>query len=416
MLLNELYAAPKKWLLLEYKEGKNTHLEHLEDLVFHEGNYGASLAVKYVDGVRQMLNQGGQSHESITVKWDGAPAIFAGIDPEDGQFFVGTKSVFNKSPKLIKSIADISAQGYEGGLASKLKIAFTYLSKLGIGTVLQGDMMYTTDDLEIKTFNGKKYIMFQPNTITYAVPEDSDLGKRIKRSKMGIIFHTEYTGETLADMTASFGAGVSGLNHIEDVWFDDASYKDLTGVASLTPQENAKLESDIAATKKAIKAAKFDALKGEYSQLFMTFVNSRIRQGDEQVADPQEFAKGFSEWYAEKIHKEIAKLKNQDPEAKPVQNRLKKIEEQNEFMKRNFKGIIAGLMVYKDLIALKTQILNKLNKIDSIKSLVKTDDGYKVVNPEGFVAIGDAGGAVKFVDRLSFSRMNFTIQKNWAKT
>ena len=384
--------------------------------MFHEGNYGATLAVKYEDSVRQMLNQGGEKHESITMKWDGAPAIICGTDPADGKFFVGTKGVFSKAAKLVKTKADLAKFGYEGDLARKLMIALTHLSKLGIGNVLQGDMMYTHEDLEVKTFNGVRYIMFQPNTITYAVPEDSDLGKKIKRSKIGIVFHTAYEGDTLPEMNARFGAGVSGLNQVEDVWFDDAAYKDLTGVATLTQQENAKLESDIDATKKAIKAAKFDALKGEYSQFLMTFVNARIRQGEEQVADPAEFAKGFTDWYKEKIEKEISKLKNQDPEAKPVQNRLKKIEAQNEFMKRNFKGIVAGLMVYKDLIALKQQLLNKLNKIDSIQSLVKTDDGYKVVNPEGFVAIGDAGGAVKLVSRLEFSRNNFTAAKTWKST
>jgi len=409
MLLNDL--------LLEYKEGKNQHLHHVEDIVFHEGNAGARIALNYIDSVRQLLAQGGNRHESISVKWDGAPAIICGIDPADGEFFVGTKSVFNKTGgKLIKSRSDLKKYGYEGELANKLMLALTHLSKLGITGVLQGDMMYTRDDLETKTFGGEEYLMFQPNTITYAVPINSDVAKTMRRSKIGIVFHTRYSGDSIGEMTAEFGASISGLNSVSDVWYDDASYKDLTGIASLTKAENDKLISDIAATKRAIKIAKFDALKSQYSPLLMTFVNSRIRKGDDQVAHPHDFAEGFTKWYAARLMHEISKLKNQDPDAKPVQNRMKKIEEQKEYMKRNFKGIIAGLMVYKDLIVLKNQLLNKLNKIDTMKSLVKTDDGYKVVNPEGFVAIGAAGGAIKLVDRMSFSKMNFDAAKDWKKT
>ena len=344
-----------------------------------------------------------------------SPALFCGTDPEDGKFFVGTKGVFSNTKKLIKTKADLTKYGYEGQLASKLFIALTQLSKLGIEGVLQGDMMYTKNDLESKTFNGTKHYVFQPNTIAYAVPVDSDIGNKIGRSQMGIIFHTSYSGDSLENMTASFGAKVNNLTQTETVWFDDATYKDLTGVASLTPQENKKLENDITATRKAIDMAKFDAMNGQYAPDIEIFINARIKQGEEQVADPREFADGFTTWYKERIQKEIAKLKNQDPESKPVQTRLKKIEEQNDFMKRNIKGIIAGLMVYKDLIALKTQLLNKLNKIDSMKSMVKTDDGYKVVNPEGFVAIGQAGGAVKLISRLEFSRQNFNATKSWVK-
>ena len=165
----------------------------------------------------------------MTVKYDGAPAIFCGTDPSDGKFFVGTKSVFSKSSKLVKSLSDISKYGYPAGLADKLKVAFTELSKIGIKNVLQGDMMFTSSDIQKKKINGIPHIMFQPNTIIYAVPENSQLGKKILSSKIGIVFHTTYSGDSLESMQASFGANVSQLKKVSSVWFDDAYYKDVTG-------------------------------------------------------------------------------------------------------------------------------------------------------------------------------------------
>ena len=162
----------------------------------------------------------------MTVKWDGAPAIFAGTDPEDGKFFVAKKSVFNVSPNIYKTSAEIDAD-LSGDLNAKFKVALAEFSKLGIKGVLQGDLMYT--DLDTETIDGTKYYTFQPNTIVYAVPVDSDLGKTMKSSKIGVVWHTTYSGDTLQDMKASFGANISGLTKTSSVWMDDATYKDVSG-------------------------------------------------------------------------------------------------------------------------------------------------------------------------------------------
>ncbi len=230
-----------KEIVAEAAEGKNLHLEHIEDLVFLQGASGAQSALQYVNSVRDMLEEGGTANSSVTVKWDGAPAIFCGIDPADGKFFVAKKGIFNKDSKVYKTNADIDADISSEGLNNKMKIALANLSKLGITNVLQGDLMYTRDDLESKDIDGEDSWVFQPNTIAYAVPKGSDLGKRIAASQMGIIFHTTYVGDTMQDMTASFGADVSSLNKSSNIWVDDAAYKDLSGQASLTKQENQKI-------------------------------------------------------------------------------------------------------------------------------------------------------------------------------
>lgn len=402
--------------VVEDEGGKNTHLEHIEDLIFLQGAAGAKSALQYINGVRDMLEEGGSVGKGVTVKWDGAPAIVTGIDPQDGKFFVAKKGAFNVSPKLYKTNQDIDSDITKEGLNAKMKIALAELGKLGIQGVVQGDMMYTKGDLQEAEIDGKDSFVFQPNTITYAVPKDSELGKRIAQSEMGIIFHTTYTGDNISDMQASFGVDISGYNKPSSVWFDDATYKDLSGQASLTPAENKAILSGLNATASAMKSANFNAVNNnDYKQLFMQYVNARIRRGDQQIADPNSFAQDFAKWYNDYIQKDISKLKNQDPQAPAVKKRLDKINAQNKFVNDNMEGIAGALAVYKDIIALKNMLINKLNKVDSIKSLLRTDTGYKVVNPEGFVAIGTESGAVKLVDRMEFSKNNFNAIKNWSK-
>ena len=209
--------------LTEDKGGKNLHLEHLEDEIINYGVDGGRAALNFLRSLRDMLAGAIRSSVNMTVKWDGAPAIFAGIDPEDGKFFVAKKSVFNVSPKLYKTDAEIDAD-LSGALNSKFKIALAEFSKLGIAGVLQGDLMFT-DDVESDTIDGVTYHTFQPNTIVYAVPTDSDLGKTIKKAKIGVVWHTTYTGDALQDMKASFGVNISSLNKPSSVWMDDATYK-----------------------------------------------------------------------------------------------------------------------------------------------------------------------------------------------
>ena len=402
--------------IVEAPEGKNLHLEHIEDLIFIKGAAGAKEALQYINSVRDMLEEGGSVGKGLTVKWDGAPAIFVGTDPADGKFFVGTKGVFSQTGKLVKTPQDLDRYGYEGNLRKKLALVLQLLPKLGIKGVVQGDLMYTKDDLQDGEIDGRDSFIFQPNTITYAVPKDSDLGKRIAQSQMGIIFHTSYEGDSMADMQASFGVDISGYNKTNDVWFDDATYKDLSGQASLTPQENKQLMVGVNDTAKAMKSANFEAVNNnEYKELFMQYINARIRRGETQTTDPDLFVKDFTDWDNGKITNEISKLKNQDPASPAVKRRTEKINAQNKFMTDNMTGIASALAVYKDIIALKNMLINKLNKVDTIQTLLRTDKGYEVVNPEGFVAIGTENGAVKLVDRMEFSKNNFNAVKNWSK-
>ena len=460
MKLFEIRGTPKAWLLTEAAEGKNVHLEHVEDLIYNEGYIGAKKALNYMQGLRNMFAQGEGEPVQVTVKWDGAPAIICGIDPADGEFFVGTKSVFAKGePKLCKSNKDIKNFYSEApGLSAKLEKALKYLSKLGIGNVMQGDLMFTADDVTEQEINGKQYLTFTPNTITYAVPADSALADKIRAAKIGIVFHTQYDGDSIQNMQASFGASVAGLNPTKDVWFDDAFYKDLTGRASLTPEEDAyikNLQAAAASTLGKIKEQDFnrivfsDRQKNEYTEFgtyIKPFINQMIR-GGEQVGEPTAFLQNFINYYRGKMEAEVDKLmkdaqfndqqeelvirymSTQDIQArqkieqdmvqakiKPaVIKRIEKVIANEEFMENNSNILLGILAIYKRVIEIKVALLKKMQQVESIGTFIKTDDGYKVTAPEGFVAIGHDGSAVKLVDRIEFSRANFLVPKQWKK-
>ena len=408
-------------LLTEDKAGKNLHLEHIEDEILNYGVDGGRAAINFLQSLRDMLAGASRSSVNMTVKWDGAPAIFAGIDPSDGKFFVAKKSVFNVNPKLYKTNAEIDAD-LSGALNSKFKIALAEFSKLGIKDVLQGDLMFT-DDVESETIEGTKYYTFQPNTIVYAVPIDSDLGKVINKAKIGVVWHTTYKGKELQDMKASFGADIKGLSKPTSVWMDDATYKDVSGRATFNQKETDKITavlSKVGSTFQKINAPMLrrfltlqDSLTGALvGASLKTYNNSKVRAG-EIISNPKGHATGYVKWVEMSIQKQIDKAKS--PKGKEKYTKLQK-EYVRDFSKhtRNLEQVIRFQNL---LVDAKMQIKKKLNSVKGLTdTFVKTANGFKVTNPEGYVAIDRvSGGAVKLVDRMEFSFNNFTAIKAWDK-
>ena len=408
-------------LLTEDKAGKNLHLEHIEDEILNYGVDGGRAAINFIQSLRDMLAGASRTSVNMTVKWDGAPAIFAGIDPSDGKFFVAKKSVFNINPKLYKTNAEIDAD-LSGALNSKFKIALAEFSKLGIKDVLQGDLMFT-DDVESETIEGTKYYTFQPNTIVYAVPIDSDLGKVINKAKIGVVWHTTYKGKELQDMKASFGADIKGLSKPTSVWMDDATYKDVSGRATFNQKETDKITatlSKVGSTFQKINAPMLrrfltlqDSLTGALvGASLKTYNNSKVRAG-EIISNPKGHATGYVKWVEMSIQKQIDKAKSD--KGKEKYTKLQK-EYVRDFSKhtRNLEQVIRFQNL---LVDAKMQIVKKLNSVKGLTdTFVKTANGFKVTNPEGYVAIDRvSGGAVKLVDRMEFSFNNFTAIKAWDK-
>ena len=407
-------------LLSEDKGGKNLHLEHLEDEIINYGVDGGRAAINFLRSLRDMLAGNSRSSVNMTVKWDGAPAIFAGTDPEDDKFFVAKKSVFNVSPKLYKTNAEIDAD-LSGDLNAKFKVALAEFSKLGINGVLQGDLMYT--DLENNIIDGKKYYTFQPNTIVYAVPVDSDLGKIMKTSKIGVVWHTTYTGNALQDMKASFGVNIKGLNKPSSVWMDDATYKDASGTATFNSKETEQVTSILSQTGKTFQRIngpmlrKFIQLQESFtgtlaSASLKTYNNSKVRVG-ETIKNPKAHAKGYEKWVEMSIQKQVDK-------AKSVKGKDKYSKLQKELVREVSKHTnnLTQIITFQNLLVdAKMQIVKKLNSVKGLTdTFIKTANGFKVTNPEGYVAIDRvSGGAVKLVDRMEFSFNNFTAIKAWDK-
>ena len=400
-------------------ESKNTHMEHLEDEIINNGVNGANTAIEFLNSLNDML-AGGKSKTNITVKWDGAPAVFAGINPENGKFFVASKSIFNKTPKINYTDADISANHGSGGLSDKLKIALKYLPELGMTGIYQGDIMFSKGDLKSTTIDGNSMLSFTPNTITYAVPEDSDLASQMRKAHLGVVWHTKYTGNTIDSLSASFGVSSNIFNKTKNVWFDDA-YLDTANAATFTSGETKTLQGKINQIKGAVsKAGKFlNLLAKETSNksqhglapLMKIFFNTKIRSGV-KISDTKKLVKEFEQYYMDRMSKEIdskksdkGKLKFQDIQ-KESKKTLKKFKTELYFTMATYLGILDA----------KEMVIKKLETIQGIGTFLKTADGFKVTAPEGYVAIDSKdGGAVKLVDRLGFSHANFTIAKDWVK-
>ena len=408
--------------LTEDKAGKNLHLEHIEDEILNFGVPGGRAAINFVQSLRDMLSGSARSSVNMTVKWDGAPAIFAGTDPSDGKFFVAKKSVFNVNPKLYKTNAEVDAD-VSGDLNAKFKVALAEFSKLGIKGVLQGDLMYTSNDLSKETIEGISYYTFQPNTIVYAVSIDSTLGKVIKSSKIGVVWHTTYTGDNLQDMKASFGANISGLKTVSSVWMDDATYKDVSGKATMTAKETASVTKSLSNAGSMFQKinspmlSKFLNLQNTFTgnlsgASLKTYNNSKVRQG-KPVSNPKSHAQGYVSWVEDTFQKQIDKLKTQSRKD-ALENKKKEIARELQKHTSNLTNVIA---FQNNIVEAKMGIVKKLNTVKGLtNTFIKTANGFKVTNPEGYVAIDRiSGNAVKLVDRMEFSFNNFTAIKAWDK-
>jgi len=403
--------------LQEARQDKNLHLEHLEDNVLNRGVAGARESINFLQSLRDMLAGKSASKVNVTTKWDGAPAVFAGINPANGKFFVGTKSVFNITPKLNYTDKDIDKNHPTGGLNEKLKIALAFLPKLGIRGVLQGDMMFTKGDLKKETIEGERYITFQPNTIVYAVPQDSILAKKMQAAQLGIVFHTSYSGRTLKTMKPSFNIDIGRLQLTKDVWFRDASFTDASGTATFTDAETRQITnilSQAGRTFRTINAQVLNriSINDKILMEIKTFNNKSVRAG-EKIRNTSVHTINLIRYVEDKLNKEILKAKRADTKRKRQQ-------EKNEMM-RFFRGSAMQLVQIFNLMNLivdtKLIIIRKLQEMRQVtNTFVRTDDGFKITNPEGFVAVDKlSGGALKLVDRLEFSHQNFTVKKQWDK-
>ena len=398
-------------------EAKNTHMTHIEDLILDGGVKGARQAILALRSMRDMLSGNAKAPMDITVKWDGAPALFAGEDPRDGQFFVAKKGIFNANPKVYKNHADIDADT-SGDLNRKLKIAFDNLKDLGVKGVIQGDFMFEKKDLKKENINGESHITFHPNTIVYAVPAKSQIGKEISKAEVGIVWHTSYSGSNFESMNAEFGKDiVPKLKKSSKVWMVDATLRDLSGTATLTAKDSLEISKKLSDAGKIFKKISSGVLKEiesnkELNLIINVYNNTKVREG-QRITNTKAHATGLVMFVNNRYAKQIGKLKTPAGIGKKEAQRDELLK---FFSKENIKNLQLIFDLQNLVIDSKLIIINKLNKLSKIDTFVKTKNGFKVTGVEGFVAIDRLeGGAVKLVDRMEFSTNNFSkdIIKGW---
>ena len=401
-------------------EDKNTHMEHLEDNLLNAGVNGARESINYLRALRDMLSGDSKAAVNVTVKWDGAPAVFAGTDPSDGKFFVAKKGIFNKNPKVYKTNKDIDDDIAKGDLNIKMKLALKNLPALNIKGVIQGDFLYAKKDIKKANIGGESYITFHPNTIVYAIPAKSKLASQILRSEIGVVWHTEYRGKSFESMSASFGKEIaSNLKSSGSVWSVDAIYKDVSGTATMTKAETASVTATLSKAGKkfnSIKRSTFDGITENEELLtrVKTFVNVKVRAG-EKVKDPSKFVSELMDYIYGYYQKEIDKLKTEKGKASREERRKDVL---SYFSNTDKSQIVSLFELYNLIVDAKLTIIRKLDRAKNVGTFLKTADGYKVTEQEGFVAIDRVGkNAVKLVDRLAFSNANFNDEyiKGWQK-
>ena len=399
-------------------EDKNIHMEHLEDNVLNGGVDGTRQTINFLRAIRDMLVGHSKKSVDITVKWDGAPAIFAGIDPNDGQFFVAKKGIFNKTPQLFKTDADIKS-GLSGALAAKFTIALAEFSKLGIKGIIQGDLLYTKSDLKTVNFEGQSHVAFQPNTIVYAVPTDIPLAQKIKSSKIGVVWHTTYSGTDFESMSASLGGDISSsLTSTKSVWFTDATYQDQSGLATMMAAETKEITRILSTAGKIFQKIDASTLNGIAEdpvllQKIKTFNNTKVR-AQQPISNTSKHVDELIAYIINVYKGEADKRSTPRGKATQVTQRQNVIKFFTKTNKTNLKAIFDMMNV---IVAAKNLLISKLDTVKQLNTFLLTDNGYQATGQEGFVAIDRIGGnTIKLVDRMEFSHANFSpnVQKGWS--
>jgi hypothetical protein len=397
---------------------KNTHLEHLEDSILLDGEQGAEDAFMFLDELARVFSGNQKNNFKITTKWDGAPAIFCGQYPGVNKFFVGTKSVFNKEAKINFEDEDIERNhGHAPGLVKSLKEALKYFPELGIQGVAQGDLLFT-DNKKIETIDGERCITFTPNTITYCIPESSDLYEKAKTAKIGVVFHTSYSGNSVENLNARFGYNINRLKKSRNVLVLSAETDQLGKDVLLTPNEIRALKRMKTASSRLISGST-DFLNEVAEQIknkdqltvgprLKIYFNTYVRQG-RRVNNAAQFVRNFKAYFESEVKKAADKVKT--PKAKAA--KLKKLYEGIQFIEDNQAALLKTVGLYTTIQNAKIFFVRKLERGEKLRTYLRTENGYKVTAPEGYVAISEGTNAIKLVDRLSFSVANFNVSKDW---
>jgi hypothetical protein len=269
-------------------------------------------------------------------------------------------------------------------------------------------MLFVDADVTEQKIDGKSYLTFTPNTITYAVEKGTPLARQISSAKMGIVWHTSYNGKSIESLAASPGVNAASLRKSRNVWFDDAQLKNLAGTITFTTTESNNIEKALVAAEQYANRLKgflnFLSRNDELRTYLEMYVNAMVKIGSTELTIDT-----FRSFVEDKEMARINKLKQQTA----IDRGMEKVDGLKKSIQYYSSALNAMFALHKTLRDVKMMVMKKLDTISSFGHFVRTDNGFRVTGAEGFV-IGDVDGkTVKLVDRLEFSRINFTAAKNW---
>jgi len=398
-------------------EAKTSHLTHVEDLLYDEGAAGGDKIFTYLESLfDELKGSTPKAQLRTTVKIDGSPAVcLASSYPGVPGPFVGTKMTFSpRAPQIYQTPDEIDAKyGEIPDLANKLKVALSIIPQLGIpaGEVWKGDFLFTEEDLRVHNIDGTDYVTFQPNTIVYAAPVDSDIGHKIMDSRVGIALHTRYGGDDLktAESTASFDIDANQLNSLPDAFIIDANMPSIAGSVTLTAEETSSVSSTLSSAKEMFNSIRDFieevSLNSTYVDILNTYENQAIRTSSGETQ--------FTEGYVDNLIKWVQDKYTADAETKKTDKGRAGVLERRDaivafFGVTNRENFIALFELQHSIVRIKNFLIKKLNNLSKLVPFDREEDGtLRITNNEGFAVSDIEGSIIKLVDRLGFSRKNF---------
>ncbi len=400
-------------------KAKLKHLEHIEELIVNEGAAGAERALAFINRLINVAGGGSDDRLAVNIKVDGAPSLTCGPLPAGeenaGEFFVGTKSALSPTGKRYTRLnaEKIDAEN-SPGLAEKLKTALECLPALGMKEIFQGDFLFTQPDLKMDSINGKKYITFKPNTITYAVEADSKTGDEVRRAKMGIVFHTVYTGDTIADMHATFNPDLSRLRESPDVWWKSNRIQNYNETMPHSEGDVSRLKTMYARAQnifKQIDPSLFEAMANnpQLAAFIKMHLNSKVRQ-NELVGHIEDHLTQLAGFIDRRHAADIEKFKTPKKKAE-VQASQQHIAVVMEQLRPQLVKLFA---FFNQVTDIKIAVLDKIGSFGGMEAFFKEGDKYTKTAGEGLVIADTKSHEIaKIIDRLTFARQNFNMQKDW---
>lgn len=425
--------------------GVKLHLSHLEDLVIEQGKEGFNKFVEHITHFKNYI-YGLDSETVVNLKVDGAPALYFGADPRPdfkGQFFVASKSGFNKDPKINHTPEEIAVNhGHAPGLAAKLNQALESLrpvyEAIGSSHIYQGDIIFTPDVKKSESIDGQDHITFQPQLIKYAVPVDieSELYNRVKDAVFGIAIHDSFKGVTDDGINIRFTTPNKNIGDLVEagknanVFIESSTYNQKQINLNLPRQVKVELDNLLSQAQQHIEQVSetFDTAytsNNKFMGIVQRFLNDEVKRAERTknnvyslAFDGNTFKEDvFSKRFYTFLKKNYAKETVGKGDRGVMNAKERMTGYKDMFENDNFQHFVIAthymINMKRIMVNLFTQVENQIQKTGGKigKSFIPQSDGsFALSRGEGFVLfVGD--NQVKIVDRLDFSAKNLTTGK-----